>query len=127
MALGAVALEKHLTLDRDMEGPDHHYALEPNALATMVREIRDVERALGDGVHAPLGEQEQRFIAEITMNWVAGRDLAEGDRISRDALTLRRTGAGIPQSMIQDLLGYRTRRAVPAGTPLSWTDLEHAG
>lgn len=127
VTLGAAVIEKHITLDRRMEGPDHHYAAEPKELAAMVRDIRDIEAALGDGTRRPLGSEEQRFIEEITMTWVAGEDLPAGAPITREALTLRRTAAGIPQKMIQHLLLYRTRRAIAAGTPLSWDDVEHVG
>ncbi len=69
-ALGAVVIEKHLTLDRTMPGPDHRVSLEPDQFAAMVRGIRDIEKAMGDGVKGPQKcEIEAAIVADERKNW----------------------------------------------------------
>lgn len=126
VALGAVVVEKHITLDRASPGPDHHFAIEPHEFGAMVRAIRDIEQALGDGVRAPLTDEEARFRDEITFKWVAREDLAKGDRPTRAQLELRRAPDGIPQDMLEHLLRHRLRNGKSAGELLSWKDLEYA-
>ncbi len=127
VALGAVIVEKHITADRNMDGPDHHFAIEPEEFGQMVRNIRDIEVALGDGVRPPLSDEERAFREKISMKWVSEKDLKKGDRVDRARLTLRRAEGGIPRAMIDQLLCHRVKRDIPAGSLITWEDLEYAG
>ncbi len=127
VALGAVVLEKHLTLDRSLPGPDHHFAIEPAEFREMVRHVREIEAGMGDGLRPALTPDELAFRADVSFKWVARGDLPKGERILRDHLTLRRTAGGIPAEMLEHLVCHRLRRDMSAGTLLSWEDLEYVG
>lgn len=110
VALGASVLEKHLTLDRSLPGPDHAASLEPVELALMVRGIRAVESSLGDGVKAPL-PIEADILPIARKSIVAARDIAEGEVLTADALTTKRPGTGLSPMRWYDVVGSPARRA----------------
>lgn len=94
VALGAVIIEKHLTLDRNLPGPDHKASLEPDELKQMVRSIREVELALGYSVKQPaVSELKNRPVARKSL--VANRDIREGESFTQENLTVKRPGDGI--------------------------------
>lgn len=109
VALGACVIEKHLTLDRTMVGPDHKASLEPDAFAEMVAAIRDVEAALGDGVKRPtLVEIENRAIVRKSI--VAARAIAAGEAFSAGNITTKRPGTGISPMRWDEVLGVAAPR-----------------
>lgn len=113
VALGASVIEKHFTLDRSMPGPDHKASLEPGELAAMVRAIRNIERALGDGVKRPTARELE--IAPIgRKSIVATRDIATGEVFSTDNLTTKRPGSGVSPMRWDQVLGQRAKRAFAA-------------
>lgn len=119
VALGARVIEKHFTLSRSMEGPDHKASLEPDELAAMVRAIRNVERALGDGRKRPSpGEQDVMRAARRSL--VAACDIAKGEMITEEKLAIKRPGTGIPPKMWCLVVGRRARVDIPADTVLTW-------
>lgn len=119
VALGACVVEKHFTLDRKMEGPDHKASLEPSELAALVRAIRNVERALGDGLKRPSpGEKEIMKAARRSL--VAAVDIAEGEIITAEKLTVKRPGTGIPPKMWDVVVGRRARVYIPADVVITW-------
>jgi len=121
-ALGAVAIEKHFTLDRDLEGPDHKASLAPEALRRMIREIRDVEAGLGDGVKAP--RPDELPVRELVRRSVTLRRARKaGERIAPDDLVLLRPGSGIAPRDLARVAGKRAARDLPAGATLAWEDL----
>jgi N-acetylneuraminate synthase/N,N'-diacetyllegionaminate synthase len=123
VALGASLVEKHLTLDRALPGPDHAASMEPDALGLMVERIRAVERALGDGEKRPHAcELETRRVARKSL--FAARALAAGERLAADALVARRPGTGLSPARLESLVGRRLRRAVAADQMLVEDDLE---
>jgi N-acetylneuraminate synthase/N,N'-diacetyllegionaminate synthase len=122
VALGAAIVEKHLTLDRTLPGPDHAASLEPAELAALVAGVRAVEAALGDGVKAPRGaELANREVARRSL--AAAVDIAAGEVIEAGMVTALRPGTGIPPGRLCDVVGRRTRRAVAAHALLAWDDL----
>ena len=119
VALGACAVEKHFTLDRRMEGPDHKASLEPHELAALVGAIRNIEKALGDGIKRPgAGERENMPCARRSL--VAAKDIAAGEVITEEKLAVRRPGTGIPPKMFDVVVGRRARVNIAAGTVLDW-------
>jgi sialic acid synthase SpsE len=108
-ALGACVIEKHFTLDRGMDGPDHKASLEPDELATMVSGIRAIESALGDGVKRPT-ESELRNIVVARKSIVAARKIAVGERFSVENLTVKRPGHGISPMEWDQVLGRYSPR-----------------
>ena len=120
-ARGATVIEKHLTLDRTLPGPDHAASLEPEEFAVMVREIRHVAAALGDGVKRVMpSEAANRAVSRKSI--VAARDLAAGELLSRDSLTTKRPGTGLSPMVIDQVLGLRLKHDIRADTLLSWSD-----
>lgn len=105
-ALGACVIEKHFTLDKTMEGPDHKASLEPHELRTMVCAIRNIEQAMGDGVKRP-SSSEQRNIGIVRKSIVARRDISEGEILSGENITTKRPGTGISPMMWEKVIGQR--------------------
>ena len=104
VALGAMVIEKHFTLDRDMEGPDHAASLLPSELAAMVAAIRNIEQALGDGVKRPTAsELENRDIARRSI--VAARPIRAGETFSADNLAAKRPATGLSPMRWDDVVG----------------------
>ena len=94
VAFGATIIEKHLTLDRTLPGPDHQASPEPQEFAAMVRGIRTVEQALGDGIKRPTASEEKN-IAVVRKSLVAARPIRAGELFSEANLTAKRPGYGI--------------------------------
>ena len=114
VALGACMVEKHMTLDRTLPGPDHGASIEPDEMAALVRGIRTVEVALGDGhkVRTP-GEEDTARVARRSLT--AAREIHPGEALRPEMVTARRPGTGMPFSMLGTLLGRRLKRPVSAG------------
>ncbi|MAD94159.1 MAG: N-acetylneuraminate synthase [Rhodobacteraceae bacterium] len=110
VALGASVIEKHLTLDRDLPGPDHKASLEPNEFAAMVRAIRDIELAMGDGIKRPSqSEVENKPIVRKSL--VAAKAIAAGDLFTQENLTVKRPGTGISPMRWDEVVGRTASRA----------------
>ncbi len=125
VALGAVMIEKHFTLDRGMEGPDHRASLEPPMFAAMVHAIRNVERAMGDGVKAPTAS-ERDIMTVARKSLVAARPIAAGERVTRDMLLVKRPGGGISPLLLDAVTGLTVRRDKDADELLTWEDFKDA-
>lgn len=104
VALGATVIEKHFTLDRTMEGPDHKASLEPNELRAMVESIRHIESALGTGLKQPV-ESEIKNIVAARKSIVAMKAIQKGDLFTEENLTVKRPGNGISPMQWFDVLG----------------------
>jgi N,N'-diacetyllegionaminate synthase len=108
-ALGATVIEKHFTLDRKMPGPDHAASLEPAELTAMVAAIRNIERALGDGVKRPSPSELQNKSA-ARKSLVASRRIQAGEPFTEDNLAVKRPGTGISPMRWQEVLGRKAPR-----------------
>lgn len=125
VALGACAVEKHVTLDRGRSGPDHHYAMTFPELHDMITQIREVEAALGDGTRTELLPEERLLRDRVRLRVLARRPLAEGEMLSADAVVFLRAGQdGLSPSDLSNLARYQARRPIPPGTVLQWSDLQ---
>lgn len=109
VALGAAVIEKHFTLDRTMEGPDHKASLEPDELEAMVKAIRNIEKAMGDGIKAP-SESEKANIAVVRKSIIAADSIRAGDILTEENLTTKRPGTGISPMRWNEVLGTRAVR-----------------
>ena len=109
VALGATIIEKHFTLDRNMEGPDHKASLEPKELAGMVRSIRNIEKALGTGEKAP-SPSEKKNISIARKSIVAKTNIKAGDIFTEENITVKRPGSGISPMKWFDVLGTKAVR-----------------
>ena len=108
-ALGAGIIEKHFTLDRNMEGPDHKASLEPGELKAMVQAIRHIELALGSGVKAP-SPSERKNIAAARKSLVAARAIRQGEILTAENLAVKRPGSGISPMRWDEVIGTRAIR-----------------
>jgi N,N'-diacetyllegionaminate synthase len=108
-ALGATVLEKHFTLDRNMEGPDHKASLEPEELKEMVQAVRNIEKALGTGIKEPTeAELKNRLVARKSI--VAAKDIKMGELFTEDNITTKRPGSGISPMRWKDVIGTKAVR-----------------
>ncbi len=122
VALGATVIEKHITLDRRLPGPDHAASLEPAEFARMVARLRATADALGDGVKRPApGEAETAKL--VRRSWHAARDLAPGTVLAASDIVLKRPADGLSPSA--DPTGRRLTRAIAADQPVHDLDLAH--
>ena len=109
VALGATVIEKHLTLDHNLPGPDHKASLEPGEFAAMVRAIRNIELALGDGIKRPSpSEIKNKPIARKSL--VAARAIRAGEPFTQENITAKRPGTGISPMRWDDVIGKAARR-----------------
>lgn len=108
-ALGAVVIEKHFTLDKNMEGPDHKASLEPDELQEMVRAIRNIENALGDGRKEP-SESEKKNIGTARKSIVAKCEIKAGERLTESNLTTKRPGTGVSPMQWNQVIGKPAKR-----------------
>lgn len=104
VALGAEIIEKHFTLDRTMEGPDHKASLEPAELKLMVQQIRNIEAALGDGIKRP-NKSEAENAKVVQKSILAKRPIKKGEILTDENLTVKRAGTGIPASLWDAVTG----------------------
>lgn len=109
VALGASVIEKHFTLDKSMEGPDHKASLNPQELKVMVTSIRNIEIALGDGLKR-LSKSETPNIEIARKSIVARRNIVKGEIITEDNITVKRPGSGISPMKWFEVLGTRAER-----------------
>lgn len=108
-ALGAGIIEKHFTLDRNMEGPDHKASLEPGELAAMVQAIRHIELALGTGVKTP-SPSERKNIAAARKSLVAARAIRQGETLTAENLAVKRPGTGVSPMRWDEVIGTKAVR-----------------
>ena len=125
VALGAKVIEKHLTLDRGMEGNDHKVSLLPHELAELVRAIRQVEEALGSSAPRTLSQGERMNRVTLAKSVVITRDARAGDVIELDMLRVKSPGQGLQPNRMPELVGRRLTRDMAAGDVFFPSDLDH--
>lgn len=118
-ALGATVIEKHFTLDKTMEGPDHKASLEPLELSAMVQAVRNIEKALGNGEKVP-SKSEQKNAEVARKSIVAAIDIFAGEVLTEDKLTTKRPGNGISPMDWEKLIGKKVNRDYKADEMIKW-------
>jgi N,N'-diacetyllegionaminate synthase len=122
VALGANIIEKHITLDNTLPGPDHRASLTPDAFCNMVSAIRLIETACGDGVKRPTEEEENvRTVARRSI--VAASAIPRGTILTREMLAFKRPGTGIAPAEWRSIVGKRTLRDIGADGLIATADL----
>lgn len=122
VALGAVLIEKHLTLSRSAGGPDASFSLEPSEFRHLVASIRDVEQALGGAEYATSPNESAGRALRRSL-YVVG-EIAAGELLTQTHLGSLRPAEGIAPRYLEQVVGRRVRRDLPAGTPLRWEMLD---
>ncbi len=123
VALGACIIEKHFTLDKSLPGPDHGASLEPDELKQMVMAIREVEKALGDGIKEPTkGEEENKRLARRSI--VARVAIPKGEIITQEMLAVKRAGEGLEPKYLKRICGTRIKGTIKEGETITWDKLD---
>jgi N,N'-diacetyllegionaminate synthase len=117
VAMGAKVIEKHFTLDRSMEGPDHKASLEPHELESMVTAIRNIEKALGNGIKKP-SPSERPNIPVAQKSIVAARPISTGEILDEKNLAVKRPGTGLNPMRWDEVVGTRAMRDYKKDEPI---------
>jgi len=117
VAMEAEVIEKHFTLDKNLPGPDHKASLEPHELKAMVRAIRNIEKALGNGIKKP-SPSERKNIKVVRKSIVAKRDIKKGELLTEENLTTKRPATGLSPMMWEEIIGKRANKDIAKDTPL---------
>jgi N,N'-diacetyllegionaminate synthase len=119
VTMGAAVIEKHITLDKEMEGPDHKASFTPDEFKTFVQGIRNVEASLGKELKACTIEEENiRRIARKSI--VALRDIAKGEKITYSNITVKRPENGLKPKFYDEIMGYEAAEDIKADAPIQW-------
>lgn len=122
VAKGASVIEKHFTLDRTMKGPDHSFAIEPGELKQLVKNIRDVEIAMGTGVKGR-SKAEQEMYEKGRRSIIAAREIKKGTKIKREWLIVKRPGYGIKPKYLEIVIGRTAKRDIKTDEWITWEDI----
>ena len=120
VALGACVVEKHVTLDRTLPGPDHPFSMEPAQLKQMMQRLREVEAAMGDGAKTGPRLAEREMFEKGRRSLHAKTRIAKGDIITREMIITKRPGLGIPPYMVDTVVGRVARSDIEADQWITW-------
>jgi len=123
VALGAVIIEKHITLNKTMEGPDHKASLEPHEFKEMVAGIRNVERALGNGIKKP-APCELKNMLIVRKSLVAIKNIKKDEIITKEAIAVKRPGLGILPKEMNNIIGLKAKIDIEADDIITWDKLK---
>lgn len=119
-ARGASVIEKHYTLDRNLPGPDHSFAIEPIELRQMVKNIRDVESSLGDGIKRRSELEGKEMFIKGRRSLHAKIDISKGTKITREIISVKRPGYGIKPRDICNVMGRTAKRNIMQDEWITW-------
>ncbi|MCP4218898.1 MAG: N-acetylneuraminate synthase, partial [bacterium] len=119
VAMGACVIEKHVTLDRKLSGPDHAFALDPDGMRDLSKGVREIEKAMGTSKRV-LSEQETKARKMARRSIVAKENITEGALFSRDNLKIARPGNGIHPKYLQRFLGRKAKETIESESLLTW-------
>jgi N,N'-diacetyllegionaminate synthase len=125
VALGAKVIEKHFTIDKNMEGPDHKASLSPNELKELVRQIRNVENAISGSGRKLIQESEQNIKVIMTKGLYLSEDVSEGSSITEDMFLFKRPVVHLPATLLDSILGKKVNKDLAKGHAISFADIIH--
>jgi N,N'-diacetyllegionaminate synthase len=123
IGLGATVIEKHLTLDKTLPGPDHSSSYEPKEFKRLVQKIRIAEKLMGSRIKEP-SEVEKKNSFGMRRSIVASKLIPKGTILSEKMLTLKRPASGISPENFEDMLGYKTKVDILKDSQIKWSELE---
>jgi N-acetylneuraminate synthase len=123
VAMGAKIVEKHFTLDKKLPGPDHKASLEPDELKEMVKAIRNIEKALGDGIKKP-NKSEIETIKVARRSLIATRDIRAGEIIKESDITIKRPRTGILPKFKEIIIGMKLINDIRQDEPFMWENFK---
>jgi N,N'-diacetyllegionaminate synthase len=122
VTLGATIIEKHFTLDKNMEGPDHKASMKPEELKKFVKAIRNTEKLLGDGIKVPT-KREKSIMKAARRSIVATKPIKAGTIILKEMIDFKRPGTGIKPEFEFMVLGRTLKRDLQEDEPIQWHDI----
>lgn len=122
VSLGAVAIEKHFTDDKNREGPDHPHSMAPKEFSQMVAKIRTLEKALGDGMKKPVADEDETKILQ-RRSIFAVKKIKRGDKIAKTDVRLLRPATGIAPKYLDVVIGRTASHDIEAYEPVQWSHL----
>lgn len=122
VALGATVIEKHITLDRNMPGPDHKASMSPREFKEYVRHIRNTEQLLGNGIKKPT-ISEKGIMQQARRSILAAEDLRAGEILTEEKICLKRPGTGIAPEFVPILLGRKLKKDIEKESIIMWEDI----
>jgi len=123
VAMGAKIIEKHFTLDKNLPGPDHKASLEPAKLKEMVKAIRNIEKALGDGIKKP-NKSENEIMKVARRSLIAIRDIRAGEIIKESDIAIKRPGTGILPKFKEIIIGMKLVNDITEDEPFRWENFK---
>jgi len=123
VAMGAKIIEKHFTLDKKLPGPDHKASLEPDELKEMVKAIRNIEKALGDGIKRP-NKSEVEIMKVVRKSLIANRDIRAGEVIKESDIAVKRPGTGILPKFKNIIIGMKLINDIRQDEPFRWENFK---
>lgn len=123
VAMGAKIIEKHFTLDKNLPGPDHKASLEPDELKEMVKEIRNIEIAFGDGIKKP-NKSEIEIMKVARRSLIATRDIRAGEIIKESDITIKRPGTGILPKFKEIIIGIKLINDIKQDETFRWENFK---
>ena len=123
-SLGAVIIEKHITLDKKMKGPDHAASIEPDELKSYVESIRNAVKMLGTGIKEP-SQSEMKNIPLVRRGIVASKALKKGEILTGDKIAIKRPARGIEPKYLMQIFEKRLIRDLNEDEPITWNDIEN--
>jgi len=118
VAMGALVIEKHFTLDHNMEGPDHKASLDPEELNRMIKSIRNIEKALGDGIKKP-NQSERKIEKVVKKKIIAAKHITKGEILSENNITLKRSENGISADLWDMVNGRNANSEYDTDEPIT--------
>jgi len=115
-------IEKHFTLDKNMQGPDHSFSIEPNSLKKLILDIRLIEKMIGTGEKVPQ-ESEIKMINAIRKSLTAKNNITKGEEISMNNIAIKRPQNGINPENLEKIIGKKTIRNISIDMPINFEDL----
>jgi len=123
VAMGARVIEKHFTLDKKLPGPDHKASLEPDELKEMVKAIRNIEKALGDGIKKP-NKSEIEIMKIVRRSLISNRDIRAGEIIKESDIAIKRPGTGILPKFKEIVIGMKLVNDIKQDEPFRWENFK---
>ena len=123
VALGASVIERHFTMDKNLPVPDAAFSADPAEMKVLVKSIRELERALGDGVKRPT-PTEQVMRLETRKSTIARTEIQPGEVITEDKIIVKRPGTGVPPKQAHLALGRRAKQPIKADEVITWEKLD---
>jgi len=120
LSIGACIIEKHFTLDRKQEGPDHPFAIQPNELKSLTIKVREIEKAMGDGFKKPHELELKENYQKGKRSIIANQDIKKGTLITKDMLIVKRPGYGIKPKFLDVVIGRNAKIDIKYDQWITW-------